>query len=175
MNVYGLACDQFRADAPSRESWVKGREAKGAAVDCRRYGAKSRRIRAADAIGARLAERFWPGPLTLILARAGSVAREVTGDRGRVRRPRPGRRRGARDRGDCEVDYRDEREYQRRTIDARSGRSGAKARDRIDYPDRTPDGREAARHQKIVDVRSTSRGCPGGGDAWKQIHIWLNV
>ena len=37
-----------------------------------------------SALAARLAERFWPGPLTLLVAAPRALARDVTGGTGRV-------------------------------------------------------------------------------------------
>jgi len=83
--LYGLACDPFRADAVARVFAVKGRGAERAlpliAADVAQVAAH---LGTLTPIGARLAERFWPGPLTLILDAPASVAREVTGDRGTV-------------------------------------------------------------------------------------------
>ena len=83
--LYGLACDPFRADAVSRIFAVKGRSAEQAlpliAADAAQVAAHLGRLTPA---GSRLAERFWPGPLTLILEAPASVARGVTGDTGTV-------------------------------------------------------------------------------------------
>src|SRR5262245_273579 len=83
--LYGLACDPFRADAVSRLFAVKGRSAERAlpliAADAAQVATY---LGALTPLGARLAERFWPGPLTLILAAPRSLARDVTGGTGTV-------------------------------------------------------------------------------------------
>jgi len=83
--LYGLACDPFRADAVARVFAVKGRAAERAlpliAADAAQVAAH---LGTLTPLGARLAERFWPGPLTLILAAPASLARDVTGDTGTV-------------------------------------------------------------------------------------------
>jgi L-threonylcarbamoyladenylate synthase len=83
--LYGLAGDPFRADAVSRIFAVKGRAAERAlpliAADTAQVAAHLGRLTPA---GARLAEHFWPGPLTLVLDAPASVVRGVTGDTGTV-------------------------------------------------------------------------------------------
>jgi L-threonylcarbamoyladenylate synthase len=83
--LYGLACDPFRADAVARLFAVKGRAAERAlpliAADAAQVAAH---LGTLTPLGARLAERFWPGPLTLILAAPASLVRDVTGDTGTV-------------------------------------------------------------------------------------------
>jgi L-threonylcarbamoyladenylate synthase len=83
--LYGLACDPFRADGVARVFAVKGRAAERAlpliAADAAQVAAH---LGTLPPLGVRLAERFWPGPLTLILVAPASVARDVTGDTGTV-------------------------------------------------------------------------------------------
>src|SRR5256885_14727095 len=66
--LYGLAADPFRADAVARVFALKGRSAERAlplvAADDEQVSAHLAKLPAA---GARLAGRFWPGPLTLIV------------------------------------------------------------------------------------------------------------
>ena len=83
--LYGLACDPFRADAVSRLFAVKGRAAGQAlpliAADAAQVAVH---LGAVPPLGARLAQRFWPGPLTLIIVAPASLVRDVTGDTGTV-------------------------------------------------------------------------------------------
>jgi L-threonylcarbamoyladenylate synthase len=78
--LYGLAADAFRPDAVARVFEVKGRASDralplvaGSAAQVREY------FGALPAIGARLADRFWPCPLTLVLQAPGGLPRDVTG------------------------------------------------------------------------------------------------
>ena len=83
--LYGLAADPFRADAVARVFLVKGRMADRAlpliAADADQVAA---RLGPLPPNGARLAEKFWPGPLTLLVPAPAALAREVTGGTGRV-------------------------------------------------------------------------------------------
>jgi L-threonylcarbamoyladenylate synthase len=83
--LYGLAVDPFRTDAVTRLFAAKGRAA-GQAVP----------LIAADTVqvteqlaplsrqAARLADRFWPGPLTVLVPAPVSLARHVDGGTGKV-------------------------------------------------------------------------------------------
>ena len=82
---YGLAADPFSRPAVLRVFSLKGREAGQALpliacdveqVECR-VGKLPRAVRA-------LADHFWPGPLTLLLAAPDTVAEEATGGTGRI-------------------------------------------------------------------------------------------
>jgi L-threonylcarbamoyladenylate synthase len=83
--LYGLAADPFSADAVARVFEAKGRAAERAlplvAADARQIGVHFGPL---PATALRLAERFWPGPLTLLVAAPSTLAREVTGGSGRV-------------------------------------------------------------------------------------------
>jgi len=83
--LYGLACDPFRADAVSRLVTVKGRAAGQAlpliAADAAQV---AEHLGTLPPLGVRLAEQFWPGPLTLIVGAPASLVRDVTGDTGTV-------------------------------------------------------------------------------------------
>ncbi|OLC43555.1 MAG: threonylcarbamoyl-AMP synthase [Acidobacteria bacterium 13_1_40CM_65_14] len=83
--LYGLACDPFRADAVSRLFAVKGRAAGQAlpliAADAAQV---AEHLGTLPPLAARLAEQFWPGPLTLIVGAPASLVRDVTGDTGTV-------------------------------------------------------------------------------------------
>jgi L-threonylcarbamoyladenylate synthase len=83
--LYGLAVDPFHTDAVARLFAVKGRAAERAlpliAADAAQVATHLGRLSAA---GERLAARFWPGPLTLILPAPRGLARDVTGGLGTV-------------------------------------------------------------------------------------------
>ena len=83
--LYGLAADPFSADAVARLFLAKGRAAARAvpliAADVPQITAY---LGPLSATAARLADRFWPGPLTLLVAAPLALAREVTGGTGRV-------------------------------------------------------------------------------------------
>jgi L-threonylcarbamoyladenylate synthase len=83
--LYGLAADPFNAASVGRVFEVKGRSADQAlpliaadAVQVREH------LGGLAAIASRLAERYWPGPLTLVVPAPPGVARAVTGGTGRV-------------------------------------------------------------------------------------------
>jgi L-threonylcarbamoyladenylate synthase len=83
--LYGLAVDPFCADAVARVFAVKGRAAERAlpliAADAAQVATHLGRL---PTTAERLAERFWPGPLTLILPAPRGLARDVTGGLGTV-------------------------------------------------------------------------------------------
>ena len=83
--LYGLAADPFSAAAVSRIFAVKGRAAERAlpliAADAAQIEAHLGRL---PALGQRLADKFWPGPLTLLVAAAPALAADVTGGTGKV-------------------------------------------------------------------------------------------
>lgn len=83
--LYGLAADPFSAEAVARVFAVKGRSAERAlpliAADPAQVSAHLGRL-SADA--QRLATRFWPGPLTLLVAAPRALAKAVTGGTGKV-------------------------------------------------------------------------------------------
>jgi len=83
--LYGLACDPFRADAVARLFTVKGRAAGQAlplvAADVAQVAAH---LGTMPPLAARLADRFWPGPLTLIITAPVTLVRDVTGGTGTV-------------------------------------------------------------------------------------------
>jgi L-threonylcarbamoyladenylate synthase len=78
--VYGLGADAANGDAVQRIFAVKGRPADHPVIvhiaDRRDIG---KWASAVSNGAARLAEAFWPGPLTLILPRAGGVLDQITG------------------------------------------------------------------------------------------------
>jgi L-threonylcarbamoyladenylate synthase len=83
--LYGLACDPFRADGVARLFAVKERAAGQAvplvAADVAQVAAH---LGAMPKLAVRLADRFWPGPLTLILAAPVAIVRGVTGGTGTI-------------------------------------------------------------------------------------------
>jgi tRNA threonylcarbamoyl adenosine modification protein (Sua5/YciO/YrdC/YwlC family) len=83
--LYGLAADPFSAAAVARVFEVKGRAAERAlpliAADATQVQAH---LGTLDEVAARLAERYWPGPLTLLVAAPRALARDVDGGTGRV-------------------------------------------------------------------------------------------
>jgi L-threonylcarbamoyladenylate synthase len=83
--LYGLAVDPFRADPVRRLFAAKGRGPERAlpliAADRDQIETYLGRLPAA---GERLAARFWPGPLTLLVHAPSALAAEVTGGTGRV-------------------------------------------------------------------------------------------
>src|SRR4051812_12082310 len=82
--LYGLAADPFSAAAVARVFAVKGRAAERAlpliAADAAQVTTHLGRL---SAVAQLLAERFWPGPLTLLLPAAAALAADVTGGTGK--------------------------------------------------------------------------------------------
>jgi len=83
--LYGLAADPFRADAIARLFLAKGRAADQAlpliAADAAQIAAHLGPLPPA---GERLAAKFWPGPLTLLMVAPGALADAVSAGTGRV-------------------------------------------------------------------------------------------
>jgi L-threonylcarbamoyladenylate synthase len=83
--LYGLAADPFSASAVARVFAVKGRPAARAlpliAADAAQVAAH---LGPLPADAERLAARFWPGPLTLLVAAPRALARDVAGGTGKV-------------------------------------------------------------------------------------------
>ena len=83
--LYGLAADPFSADAVARVFAVKGRPAgRGLPLIAADADQIAARLGALPPNGRRLAEKFWPGPLTLLVPAPAALARDVTGGTGRV-------------------------------------------------------------------------------------------
>ena len=86
--LYGLAVDPFRSDAVRRLFAAKGRAAGHAipliAADVSQV---MEQLAPLPPPTARLAERFWPGPLTVLVATPVSLARDVDGGTGTVEAP----------------------------------------------------------------------------------------
>ena len=83
--LYGLAADPFSPEAVARVFAVKGRAAERAlplvAADAAQIEACLGRLSPA---AERLAARFWPGPLTLLVAAPRALAGDVSGGTGKV-------------------------------------------------------------------------------------------
>jgi L-threonylcarbamoyladenylate synthase len=83
--LYGLAADPFSSVGVARVFAVKGRAAERAlpliAADVEQV---VHHLGVLPPAGRRLAERFWPGPLTLLLAAPRGLAPEVSGGTGKV-------------------------------------------------------------------------------------------
>src|SRR5882672_5585671 len=78
--LYGLAADPFRADAVARVFAVKGRSPERAlpliAADLEQIVSH---LGSLPPMGRCLAEKFWPGPLTLLIGAPAALADDVTG------------------------------------------------------------------------------------------------
>jgi len=83
--LYGLGADPFQPDAVARVFHVKGRPVERAlpllAADTAQV---IEHIGALPPLAARLASRFWPGPLTLLVAAPSALAADVSGETGKV-------------------------------------------------------------------------------------------
>lgn len=78
--VYGLGADASNPAAVARIFAVKGRPSSHPViVHIRDAGQMARWARDIPPYATRLAERFWPGPLTLVFRRASGVGDELTG------------------------------------------------------------------------------------------------
>jgi L-threonylcarbamoyladenylate synthase len=83
--LYGLAADPFNADAVRRIFDVKGRSGdRGLPLVAADTAQVERSIGSLSPTASRLASRFWPGPLTLLLPAPASLDADVTGQTGRV-------------------------------------------------------------------------------------------
>jgi L-threonylcarbamoyladenylate synthase len=83
--LYGLAADPFSAAAVARLFAVKGRAAERAVPLIAAHAAQvAEHLGRLPALGQRLAEHYWPGPLTLLLPAPPALARDVTGGTGKV-------------------------------------------------------------------------------------------
>src|SRR5215470_18676425 len=78
--LYGLAADPFSSDAVARVFAVKGRPAERAmplvAADVDQV---VNQLGPLSELGLRLVSRYWPGPLTLLVARPSSIPADVAG------------------------------------------------------------------------------------------------
>ncbi len=83
--LYGLAANPFSSEAVARVFAVKGRDSERAlpliAADAEQAAAQLGRL---SGVGQRLAERYWPGPLTLLVGAPPALAADVHGGTGKV-------------------------------------------------------------------------------------------
>jgi L-threonylcarbamoyladenylate synthase len=83
--LYGLAADPFSSAAIARVFAIKGRSAERAmplvAADVDQVISQ---IGPLSEVARRLASRYWPGPLTLLVARPPSIPADVAGGRGEI-------------------------------------------------------------------------------------------
>jgi L-threonylcarbamoyladenylate synthase len=83
--LYGLAADPFNAEAVARIFLVKGRrEDRALPLVASSVGQIERKLGELGPMARSLAEAFWPGPLTLLIAAPPTLADAVTGGTGRV-------------------------------------------------------------------------------------------
>ena len=174
---YGLAVDPFRPDAVARVFEIKGRSADRAlpliAADVAQV---TRLVGPLSLLAQRLADHYWPGPLTLLVPTPMGLARGVTGGTGRV-----GVRVPAHDiaRAVCAA-------CDRMVTATSANISGAASTsdpdaveralgDRLDFlldPGFTPGGAPST----IVDVTGAEPLLVrAGAISWDEIHAWLNT
>jgi L-threonylcarbamoyladenylate synthase len=83
--LYGLAADPFNTGAVARVFVVKGRAAARAlpliAADAAQI---ARHLGALPKMAMRLADHFWPGPLTMLMPAAAALAPDLSGGTGKV-------------------------------------------------------------------------------------------
>ncbi len=175
--LYGLAADPFSAEAVARIFVAKGRDAGRAlpliAADAEQV---TRHLGRLPATAQRLAERFWPGPLTLVIAAPLVLAREVTGGLGTV---------GVRVPADAVA----------RAVCAAAGRpiTATSANRSGEPPTNDPDQVERTLGDRIdllIDTGQTTGGAPStivdvtgaeptlvraGAISWDEIQAWLHI
>ena len=76
--VYGLAADAFNARACRKIFQAKGRPSSDPLIVHLASARELAQVAVPNAAALRLAKKFWPGPLTLILPKTGAVPGEVT-------------------------------------------------------------------------------------------------
>lgn len=83
--LYGLAADPFSTAAIASLFAVKGRAAERALPLIAADGMQiAEQLGPLTPTGQKLAEKFWPGPLTLLLGAPRALARDITGGTGKV-------------------------------------------------------------------------------------------
>jgi L-threonylcarbamoyladenylate synthase len=83
--IYGLGCDPFRAGAVKQIFEMKRRkEDQGVLLLVPDRSWMSQLAEEIEPVTEYLAERFWPGPLTLLLQPSSSVPAHLVGSRGRI-------------------------------------------------------------------------------------------
>ena len=83
--LYGLAADPFNPDAVARVFAVKKRD-RGKPLPLVAFDTAQVRARLGELsrLAGRLADHYWPGPLTLVIPSCGDLAPDVTAGTGRV-------------------------------------------------------------------------------------------
>jgi L-threonylcarbamoyladenylate synthase len=174
--LYGLAVDPFRAEAVARVFSVKGREAGRAlpliAADVAQIQAHLGEL---TPLGQRLAEKFWPGPLTLVIPATPALADGVADSTGHVGVRVPA------DRVAREIC----RAADRPLTATSANRSGQPATADPDEVERTL----GAALDLLIDAGTTKGGAPStivdvstatprliraGATTWDDIQTWLN-
>jgi len=175
--LYGLAADPFNRLAVQRVFDVKGRAGDRAlpliAADVRQV---VDHLGALPALATKLAERFWPGALTLLITAPAALAPDVTGGTGRV---------GVRIAADPIA--RDVCRAADRPVTATSANvSGEPATADPDVVERTL----GARLEFLLDAGPTAGGAPStivdvtgvapvlvraGAVSWEEIRAWLHL
>jgi L-threonylcarbamoyladenylate synthase len=174
--LYGLAADPFSVAAIARLFAAKGRDAERAlpliAADTAQVTTHLGRLPSA---AQRLAERFWPGPLTLLLGAAPALAAGVTGGTGKV---------GVRVPADAVA----------RAICAEAGRPITATSANVSGEPATPDPDQVERTlgdriDLLIDTGATRGGAPStivdatgaepalvraGAISWEEIQAWLH-
>jgi L-threonylcarbamoyladenylate synthase len=82
--LYGLAADPFNAAAVARVFEIKGRLERALPLVAADVQQVTKHIGPLNPLAARLAERFWPGPLTILLTAPAALARGVSAGTDRV-------------------------------------------------------------------------------------------
>ena len=83
--LYGLAVDPFSTAAISRLFAVKGRaDARAVALIAADVEQVTAQLGALPPVAQRLAAAYWPGPLTMLLARPDSIPAQLTGESAHV-------------------------------------------------------------------------------------------
>ena len=83
--LYGLAADPFSADAIARVFAVKGRsEERALPLIASETSQAAEHLSRLSDTAQQLVNRFWPGPLTLLVPAPAVLARDVTGGTGKV-------------------------------------------------------------------------------------------
>jgi L-threonylcarbamoyladenylate synthase len=173
--LYGLAVDPFRADAVEQLFAAKGRSPAQAipliAADAAQVEAS---LAPLTGVAARLAARYWPGPLTIVVAAPWSIAAGVTAGTGTVGVRVPNH----------EVARAIARLAGRPVTATSANISGQPATDDPDIVERTL----GDRIEMLVDTGKTAGGAPStivdvtrasprlvraGAIAWEEIQQWL--
>jgi L-threonylcarbamoyladenylate synthase len=82
--LYGLAIDPFNRDAIARVLAIKQRDADRGVPLVASHAAQVEQVGVFTEIARRLADRYWPGPLTLLIPALEALPSEITGGTRRV-------------------------------------------------------------------------------------------